>query len=200
VLAAAINAKALWYLARGTGLVTLLLLTATVVLGIVGVSRWSSRRWPRLVTAGLHKNLSLLAVAFLAVHIVTVVSDSFVSISWLNAFVPFTGSYRPMWLGLGAVAGDLLIALIVTSLLRRHIGYRVWRAVHVLAYACWPAALVHGLTIGTDRAHAWALGVTYTCIAAVGAAVAWRAARARVRAATPQQVGAAAELRAIRHA
>jgi methionine sulfoxide reductase heme-binding subunit len=174
VIAAASNSKALWYLARATGLVTLLLLTATVVLGIVGANRWSSRRWPRFVTGGLHKNLSLLAVAFLALHIVTVVSDSFVSISWLNAFVPFTGTYRPMWLGLGAVAGDLLIALVVTSLLRKHIGYRVWRAVHWLAYACWPTALVHGVTIGTDRHQTWALGVAYACIGAVGLAAAWR--------------------------
>ena len=189
MLAAASNAKALWYLARGTGLVTLLMLTATMVLGIVGVSRWSSRRWPRFVTIGLHKNLSLLAVAFLAVHIVTVVSDSFVSISWLNAFVPFTGSYHAVWLGLGAVAGDLLIALIVTSLLRRHIGHRVWRAVHVLAYACWPAALIHGLTIGTDRSHAWAAGISYACIAAVGGAVAWRASLGRAPV-TRRQVGA----------
>jgi predicted ferric reductase len=186
VLAAITNSKALWYLARGTGLVTLILLTGTVLLGIVGANRWSSRRWPRFVTAGLHKNLSLLAVAFLAVHIVTVVTDSFVSISWLNAFVPFTGTYRPMWLGFGAVAGDLLIALIITSLARRHIGYRVWRAVHWLAYACWPTALVHGLTIGSDRHRTWALGVSYACIAAVAAAGIWRASKARLPVRTPQ--------------
>jgi methionine sulfoxide reductase heme-binding subunit len=102
-----------------------------------------------------------------------------VSISWLNAFIPFTGSYRPMWLGLGAVAGDLLIALIITSLLRKHIGYRVWRAVHWLAYACWPTAVLHGLTIGSDRRSAWGLGVTFTCVAAVGAAALWRPAQPR---------------------
>jgi len=189
VLAALSNSKALWYLARGTGLVTLILLTGTVLLGIVAAKRWSSRQWPRFVTVGLHKNLSLLAVAFLAAHIVTVVGDSYVHISWLNAFVPFTGAYRPMWLGLGAVAGDLLIALIVTSLLRKRVGYRVWRAVHWLAYACWPSAVLHGLTIGSDRRSTWALGVTYGCIAAVGAAALWRAAKPRL-ALRPSAVGA----------
>jgi len=189
VLAALSNSKALWYLARGTGLVTLILLTGTVLLGIVAAKRWSSRQWPRFVTVGLHKNLSLLAVAFLAVHIVTVVADSYVHISWLNAFVPFTGAYRPMWLGLGAVAGDLLIALVITSLLRKRVGYRVWRAVHWLAYACWPSAVLHGLTIGSDRRSTWALGVTYGCIAAVGAAALWRAAKPRL-ASRPSAVGA----------
>jgi len=189
VLAALSNSKALWYLARGTGLVTLILLTGTVLLGIVAAKRWTSRQWPRFVTVGLHKNLSLLAVALLAVHIGTVVADSYVHISWFNAFVPFTGAYRPMWLGLGAVAGDLLIALIITSLLRKRVGYRVWRAVHWLAYACWPSAVLHGLTIGSDRRSTWALGVTYGCIAAVGAAALWRAAMPRL-APRPSAVGA----------
>jgi len=173
VLAAA-NSQALWYLTRATGLVTLLLLTGSVVLGILGANRWSSKRWPRFVTSGLHKNLSLLAVAFLVVHIVTAVTDSFVTITWVNVFVPFTGSYRPVWLGLGAVASDLLIALIVTSIARRYIGYRAWRAVHWAAYACWPIALVHGLGTGSDARRGWALAVFLGCLAVVCGAVWWR--------------------------
>jgi len=174
VLAAATNSKALWYLTRATGLVSLLLLTASVVLGIIGVQRWKSRRWPRLLTGGLHKNVSLLAVAFLAVHIVTAVTDSFVTIRWVNAFVPFTGTYRPVWLGLGAVASDLLIALVITSIARERIGYRVWRAVHWAAYACWPLALVHGLGTGTDARQPWALATFLGSLAAVCGATWWR--------------------------
>ena len=171
---ASVNSHALWYLTRATGLVSLLLLSATVVLGLIGARRWASRSWPRFVTAGLHKNLSLLAVAFLAVHIVTAVTDSFVTIRWLNAFVPFTGTYRPVWLGLGAVAADLLIALILTSLARGYIGYRAWRAVHWSAYGCWPIALIHGLGTGTDAGHGWALIVLLGCLGAVCAAIWWR--------------------------
>lgn len=170
------SSEALWYLTRGTGLVSLLLLTAGVVLGIVGVKRWSSPRWPRFVTAGLHRNVSLLAVVFLAVHITTAVVDSYVTITWLNVFVPFTGTYRPLWLGLGAVAGDLLLALIVTSLARPFIGYRVWRAVHWAAYACWPIALVHAIGTGTDAHDGWGLALTLGSLAVVLAAVAWRLA------------------------
>ena len=171
---AAANSQALWYLTRATGLVTLALLTGSVVLGILGVQRWTSRRWPRFVTSGLHKNVSLLAVVFLAVHIVTAVTDSFVTITWVNVFVPFTGTYRPVWLGLGAVASDLLIALIITSIARQRVGYRVWRIVHWAAYACWPIALVHGLGTGTDARHGWALAMFLGSLAAVCGAVWWR--------------------------
>ena len=170
----ATNAKALWYLTRGTGVVTLLLLTTSVVLGILQVTRWSSPRWPRFVTAGLHKNVSLLVVAFLAVHIATAVIDPFAPIRWLDAVVPFASAYRPLWLGFGALGCDLLIALTITSLLRVRLGYARWRAVHWLAYACWPVALVHGLGTGSDTRHPWALAVVALSVALVASATWWR--------------------------
>ncbi|MDQ1533224.1 MAG: methionine sulfoxide reductase heme-binding subunit, partial [Actinomycetota bacterium] len=168
------NAKALWYLTRGTGVVTLLLLTASVVLGILQVTRWSSARWPRFVTAGLHKNVSLLVVVFLSVHIATAVIDPFAPIRWLDAIVPFGSAYRPLWLGLGAIGCDLLIALIVTSLLRVRIGYSRWRLVHWLSYACWPVALVHGLGTGSDTRHPWALSIEALSVVLVAGAAWWR--------------------------
>jgi methionine sulfoxide reductase heme-binding subunit len=183
----ATSSPALWYLSRATGLVSLGLLTASIVLGIAGAKRWASPRWPRLVTGGLHKNVSLLAVAFVAVHVVTAVTDSFVTITWVNVFVPFTGTYRPLWLGLGAVAGDLLIALVITSLLRPWIGYRVWRTVHWAAYACWPIALVHGLGTGSDAGQGWARAVLVGCLAAVGGATWWRLERNKIVTASPTQ-------------
>jgi DMSO/TMAO reductase YedYZ heme-binding membrane subunit len=171
-----VNAKAYWYLTRSTGVVSLALLTATMVLGVLQYSRWASPRLPRFVTAGLHRNLSLLAVAFLAVHVTTAIVDSFAPISVLDAFIPFRSHYRPLWLGFGALALDLLAALVVTSLLRTRLGYRTWRAVHWLAYACWPVALVHGLGTGSDDHLPWFLGVTVACGVAVVAATVWRIA------------------------
>lgn len=168
------NAKALWYLTRGTGVVTLLLLTASVVLGILQVTRWSSARWPRFVTAGLHKNVSLLVVVFLIVHIATAVIDPFAPIRWLDAILPFGSAYRPIWLGFGAIACDLLIALVATSLLRVQMGYARWRAVHWLAYACWPVAILHGLGTGSDTRHPWALGIEALSLVLVAGATWWR--------------------------
>ena len=111
-----------WYLTRSTGAVALLLLTLAIVLGVIDVQRWSTPRWPRFVVDSLHRNVSLLAMAFLGLHILTSVLDSFAPIALIDAFVPFVGSYRPFWLGLGAVAFDLLLAVIVTSLLRHGWG------------------------------------------------------------------------------
>jgi sulfoxide reductase heme-binding subunit YedZ len=173
---AAVNSKALWYLTRGTGIVCLLLLTASVVLGILEVKRWASPRWPRFVTAGLHKNISLLVVVFVAVHVTTAVVDGFAPIRWLDVIVPFASKYRPIWLGFGALAADLLIALIVTSLLRLRLGPVAWRAVHWLTYLCWPVALVHGLGTGTDARHGWVLWLAMACLVLVVGSVWWRLA------------------------
>ena len=148
-----------WYLTRSTGAVALMLLTASVALGVADVRRLSSERWPRFVIDALHRNVALLSVFFLGVHIITAVLDSFTSISLLDAVVPFVGSYRPFWLGLGAVSFDLLIAVTITSLLRQRVGYGTWRAVHWLSYASWPIALVHGLGTGSDTKGTWMLAI-----------------------------------------
>jgi methionine sulfoxide reductase heme-binding subunit len=169
--AASSGGSALWYLARGSGAVTLVLLTVSVALGVVNVRRWQARGWPRFVTDRLHRNVSLLVLVFLGLHILTVVADGFVPISLRDAFVPFGGAYRPLWVGLGAVACDLLLALVVTSVLRSRIGWRGWRAVHWAAYACWPVALIHGLGLGSDTGQPWMMGLTAVCAAAVWLAV-----------------------------
>ncbi len=171
----AVGPSTYWYLTRSTGAVALLLLTLSVALGVAGVSRFSSPRWPRFVVDSLHRNVSLLALAFLLLHILTAVLDSFAPISLLDAFIPFAGSYRPFWLGLGAVAFDLLLAVTLTSFLRRRLGYGAWRATHWLAYACWPIALLHGLGTGSDVKSTWLLALNILCLAVVALAVGVRA-------------------------
>ena len=167
-----------WYLTRGTGLVALLLLTAGLVLGVMGPTRFRTRRLPRFAVSGLHRNLTLLALAFVCVHVATTILDGYTPIGLRDAFVPFLASYRPIWLGLGAVAFDLLLALIVTSLLRSRIGARAWRAVHWLAYASWPVALLHSLGTGSDARSTWLVVPALACTTAVVAAVIWRIAGA----------------------
>jgi DMSO/TMAO reductase YedYZ heme-binding membrane subunit len=167
---------AMWYLTRGSGAVSLVLLTGSLVLGIVDARRWKAPGWPRFVVDGLHRNLSLLAVVFVVVHVVTTVLDGFAPIGLLDAVVPFVTPYRSVWIGLGAISFDLLLALIVTSLLRARLGWGAWRTVHWLAYASWPLALVHGLASGSDTTSAWMQIVTVACIAAVWLAVWTRAA------------------------
>ena len=127
-IVAATGPSVYWYLTRGSGVVALVLLTASIVLGIVTTIRWSASGLPRFAVAGLHRRLTLFAIVFVAVHVATTVVDGFAPIGWKDAVIPFLSPYRPIWLGLGAVAFDLLLALVITSLLRARIGYRVWRA------------------------------------------------------------------------
>src|SRR5258708_4028582 len=118
----------LWYATRATGVMALVLLTATVVLGVAGTARLATPHWPRMITAQLHRNLSLLAVAFVAAHVVTTVLDPYAPIGWISAIVPFASPYRTLWLGLGTVAFDLLLPVVVPSLLRAPPGYPPPRA------------------------------------------------------------------------
>jgi methionine sulfoxide reductase heme-binding subunit len=171
----AVGPSTYWYLTRSTGAVSLILLTLSVALGVAGVSRFSSPRWPRFVLDSLHRNVSLLALAFLVVHILTAVLDSFAPISLTDAIIPFGGSYRPFWLGLGAIAFDLLLAVALTSMVRRRLGYGAWRATHWLAYACWPISVLHGLGTGSDVKNTWLLALNIACVGVVALAVGVRA-------------------------
>jgi methionine sulfoxide reductase heme-binding subunit len=169
---AASGPSAYWYLTRSTGAVSLVLLTVAVALGVADVQRWSTQRWPRFVVDSLHRNVSLLAMVFLVVHILTAVLDSFAPISLVDALIPFAGAYRPFWLGLGTGAFDLLLAVTVTSLLRQRIGYASWRLIHWLSYASWPVALLHGFGTGSDvKNGGWLLALSVGCLAVVLAAV-----------------------------
>jgi len=172
------SGTALWYASRATGVVSLVLLSAVMIIGILVNRQGRLPGLPRFAVLGLHRNLSLLAVAFVGLHVVTAVADSFVSISLAAVVIPFASSYKPLWLGLGAVSLDLMAAVIVTSLLRRHVGRRAWRAVHWLAYASWPVAVLHSIGSSTDLHRGLLLDLTIACIAAVAGALAWRVARA----------------------
>lgn len=175
----------LWYSTRASGTIALVLLTVAVVLGVAQVGRMRSDRLPRFVLDGLHRHTSLLAAVFLTVHILTAVLDTFAPITLVNVFIPFTGAYRPLWLGLGATALDLLIAVGITSVFRERLGYGGWRAIHWLAYIVWPVAFVHALGTGSDIRQGWMGLIGIVCAGAVlGAAllrvsVGWPAYRGR---------------------
>ncbi|MBZ5733443.1 ferric reductase-like transmembrane domain-containing protein [Nocardioides sp. TRM66260-LWL] len=173
----------LWFLNRGTGVVLLTLLSASVVLGVTAIGGRAAGdgggRLPRFVTASLHRNLALGSVLFLLVHVVTAVVDSYVDIRWWQAFSPVGATYEPLWTGLGALALDLMVAVSVTALLRHRLGARSWRTVHLLSWAAWASGVVHGVMIGTDLRDPsqwtrWALVPTALSVVAVLLALGWR--------------------------
>ena len=166
----------LWYLTRATGVVALVLLTASMALGLLSSVRYQRPAWPRFVTAGLHQNTSLLALAFTGIHVVTTLADRYAPVRVQDAVIPFISAYRPLWLGLGAVAFDLMLALIVTSLVRTRLSYRSWRLVHWGSHLAWPVAVLHGLGTGSDTPVRWVLAVTVACVALIAALTGWRLA------------------------
>ena len=168
------STQVLWYTTRGAGAISLVLLSAVVCLGLLTRLRVRSASWPSFLTATVHQDLTLVALSFLALHIVTAVVDPFTSLGIVAATVPFGSSYRTLWLGLGTLSFELGLAVGLTSLARRIIGVRAWRAVHWLAYASWPLAIFHGLGTGTDGHSAWLLGITVVSVAAVLVCLAWR--------------------------
>ncbi len=135
----------LWAVTRATALTSIVLLTVTFLLGILTTVRAARTANGRVINAGLHRTLALLMVCFLVVHIVTAITETYVDIGWLSAVLPFTSSYNTAWIGLGTMAFDILLAVIITSLLRNRLPVRAWRAVHLASYALWPIAIVHGL-------------------------------------------------------
>lgn len=161
------SADALWYLARGSGAVSLIMLTVVVALGIGTRSGRPFAGMSRLVVASVHRNAALLAVVFLVVHVTTLMFDPYAQLKLLDVVLPFTSTYRPFWVGLGTLAFDLMIAIVVTSLLRERIGRRAWRAVHWFAYAMWPVALAHGIGSGSDRSTFWMLAIDVGCVLTV---------------------------------
>lgn len=165
----------LWITSRATGAVSLILFTAVLVLGIVTAGRGALAGLPRAGVQRLHRNLSLVSLAFLAVHIVTAIVDGYVDLSVWDVVIPFGSGYDPFWIGLAAIAVDLLIAIAVTSAVRRHLSARVWRVVHLSAYAMWPLALLHGFGVsGGDGRQSWMIIVDVVCIAAVLGAITFR--------------------------
>ena len=153
-----------WEASRAAGIVSLLLFSVAVALGIVTTQRYKSRWWPAFVSQDLHRNVSLLAVSFLAIHIITILNDKFVR---LGTLVPFTSPFRPVWVGLGLISTYLLAAVVISSLLRRWLPFTAWRGLHWLTYPAWLLAVVHGAGTGSDARTSWAILLTAACVGLV---------------------------------
>jgi sulfoxide reductase heme-binding subunit YedZ len=169
-----LHSHLIWYLNRGTGVVLVAVLTLSTALGVLA-TRGGSTRWPRFAIQSLHRNVSVLACALLLAHAFTPVLDTYVNhyapIAPLDAVVPFVSAYRPLVLGLGTLALDLIVAVVLTSVARQRLGRRTWFGVHLLSYAGWVLGVVHGLLIGTDAWTTWSLAVSITSVGVVLAAI-----------------------------
>jgi sulfoxide reductase heme-binding subunit YedZ len=170
----ALTSPYLWYTARAAGIVTLALFTCSMALGIMTATRVGGRPLPRFAVAEVHRRISLLACVFLAIHVASSVIDTYVRIGLVAVVVPFASHYKPLWVAMGSVSLDLVLAVTVTSLLRTRMRHGAWRAVHWLSYLAWPTALIHSVFIGSDLRFGWMDLFVAANVAVVLAAVAWR--------------------------
>jgi DMSO/TMAO reductase YedYZ heme-binding membrane subunit len=164
----------LWYTSRGTALSALVALSLALGLGQLLASGLRSTRWPRVASNEAHRLLSLAATGLIALHVATVLADGYLPFRPLDAVVPFQAPYRSLTVGLGTLAFDTVVVVLVLVAFRRRLGYARWRRTHHLAYVVWVLAVVHGLGSGTDTAAWWMRGTTALCVAVVAAGVAQR--------------------------
>lgn len=170
--------NAVWYVARAGGMTAFLLLTASVVLGLL-LSGRAGLGWPRFALQDVHRFAGMLAGTFIAVHGLGLWLDDYFDFSLTSLVVPGTSPYRPLAVAAGVVAAELLVALALTNRYRTALSYSFWRRAHYLNFAVWLLALVHGVTAGTDSDTVWALVVYATAVAAVTGLMAWRVLQVR---------------------
>ena len=168
------TSEALWALGRGNGVVALAFLTMSVALGVASRSGRPLFALPRFGVASVHRFVALTAVLLVALHIGLLFFDPYAKLRLIDFVVPFLGNYRPLWQGLGTVAVDLLVIVVITSLLRDRLGLRVFRAVHWSTYLLWPIAMAHALGNGTDTGEVWFQAFAGCCAVIVTVVVAWR--------------------------
>jgi methionine sulfoxide reductase heme-binding subunit len=168
------SGSALWSASGATGVICLILLSLVTILGILVNQRGRLPGLPRFAVTGLHRNLSMLMVVFLGVHIVTAITARHAPIPWVSTVVPFISGYQRFWVGLGAVAVDLVAALVVTSLLRDRLAPSLWRRVHWLSYAAYPVTVAHSYGSHEDIQSGWLLVLTAATVLSVVTAAAYR--------------------------
>ena len=144
------NPKIWWYLARGAGLTSWALAAATLVWGLLLSTRFFTKRPRPAWILDIHRTLGGLTVAFVGVHMVGLFADGYVHFGPAQLFIPLASTWRPGAVAWGIVALYLLIAVEVTSLLRRHLPASWWRRLHVAGIAVFPLGTIHALTAGTD--------------------------------------------------
>jgi methionine sulfoxide reductase heme-binding subunit len=155
-----------WYFARSAGIVAYLLLSSSVLLGVLmaGKSRFT---WPKFAVEEVHRFLAILTGVFIVLHGGSLLLDRVVPISLGQELVPFTSPYRPLAVGLGICAMELIAAVGITNALRTRLPYTTWRKLHYLTLPAWLLASLHGVLAGTDAGDPWFAGIAAGTFAAV---------------------------------
>jgi predicted ferric reductase len=172
-----------WLVSRSAGLVAWALIVASCTWGLLLATRALARRGFRRPTPAwifsMHRFLGALTVVFTVIHVLAIVFDPFVSFSIVDVLVPFASSWEPLAVAVGIVAMYLVLAIEITSLVRDRLPVRLWRAIHLTAYALLAFTTVHAVAAGTDVAALvpTALGVAVVCVTVFCCGMLWAVRR-----------------------
>lgn len=156
----------IWYTARASGIVAYGLLSAGVIWGLAFSTRVTGRRPRPAWLLDLHRFLGAAALVFVAVHVTSILLDTYVHFGLVEVIVPFVGSWHPAAVAWGITAMYALVAVELTSLAKAKLPKRIWRGTHYAAFVAFALATVHGLTAGTDR-HTWGLDAMFALASVV---------------------------------
>ena len=176
-----------WYLTRASGVTAWVFATASVVTGLLLSSRRVERRRPNW-QLDLHRHESTLAIGALALHLGALVADSFVPVTLPDLLVPLRMEWRPGAVALGIVAMYGLVLVEVSSRLRRHLGKRTWRTLHLASYGVFGLSTAHFLAAGTDARNPILRVVVTAGVLLVGALTLMRIASSAGPATGPREV------------
>ena len=167
-----------WYTARAAGIVAYALITSGGLLGVLLSGRARLKRWPAFAITDVHRFVGLLAGTFVAIHVLAVWLDSVVHFTLVQLVVPGAASYRPFWVALGTISAELLVAVALTNVLRKRLGFARWKRWHYLTFVLWAASTAHGIGTGTDATEQWVRLLYVSSVGCVAGAVIWRLGRA----------------------
>ncbi len=139
-----------WYVTRASGIVAYLLLWFSMVLGLAVTSKFFDLLLDRVFTYDFHQFISLLSIAFVILHVAVLLVDRYMPYSIWQILVPFISPYRPFWVGVGVIGSYILLLVTVTFYIRKRIGMRAFRIIHVLSLVGFLGAVLHGIYAGTD--------------------------------------------------
>ncbi len=169
MIAAVFDEKLAWYISRSSGLLAWVLCGLSIVWGLALSTRFIRRRGLPAWLLDVHTFLGGLAVVFTGVHLVALVADNYTVFGWRELFVPMASEYRPGAVAWGIVAFYLLIAIELTSLIRKRLSRRVWHTVHLTSFGVFGAGTLHGIQAGSD----WSNLVVKIGSLVVGSLVIW---------------------------
>lgn len=172
-----------WVVSRSAGITAYVLITCSMLAGLVLKSRPFGKRVKPAAVTDLHRFLTTLALAAIAVHGLALLGDTTVRVDLLGLVVPGRIDYRPLRTGVGVVTAEVAVVVYASFSLRKRIGTRIWRRLHWLTYAVFAAATTHGVFAGTDSGTPWMRNLYLGSLGAVVFATAWRALAPPARAA-----------------